>query len=133
MKAKFFILSALLLTFVSCERSDEQNRNRSLKTEDVDNTARNVRDRDSNAITPLNQGENEMDRKITQEIRKSIMADKELSTNAKNVKVVSMNGVVTLRGVVNSDEEKVSIGQKASSVSGTKQVENLLEVKEAKQ
>jgi hypothetical protein len=65
-----------------------------------DNTGKNVRDRDSNNLTPLDQSESESDRTITQEIRKAVMADDSLSTNAKNIKIITINGVVTLRGPV---------------------------------
>jgi len=41
---------------------------------------------------------NPSDRDITQQIRKSIVADKSLFTYAHNVKVITQNGMVTLKG-----------------------------------
>ncbi|MEO7208189.1 MAG: BON domain-containing protein [Steroidobacteraceae bacterium] len=58
------------------------------------------------------------DVKITQQIRKSVMADKNLSTYAHNVKIVTVNGVVTLNGTVRSAEEKSQIAVKAHAVAG---------------
>ncbi len=95
----------------------------------ADNTKRNERDRDSSAITPIDQGNNESDLKITQQIRQAVMADKSLSFNAKNAKIITANGKVTLRGVVATDAERTAIGNAATRVVGPTQVENLLEVK----
>jgi len=93
----------------------------------ADNTGRNVRDR-SDTITPMDQSENEMDRTITQKIRRALMQDDSLSTNAKNVKVMTSDGTVVLRGAVNSEREKSLIEQKARGVNGVRNVTNQLEV-----
>ncbi len=95
---------------------------------DADNTERNVRDRDDSAKTPMDQGESEGDRTITQTIRKSIVDNDDLSMNAKNVKVITVDGTVTLRGPVKSDAEKQTIASVAQKTPGVKKVENLLEV-----
>jgi hypothetical protein len=63
-----------------------------------DNTDVNVRDRRGETLTPGDQSESVVDRSLTQQIRQAIMADESLSTTAKNVKVMMINGVVTLRG-----------------------------------
>jgi hyperosmotically inducible periplasmic protein len=75
---------------------------------DPDNTARNKRDRDENSITPMDQGNSESDLQMTRNIRSSIM-DSDLSFNAKNIKIVTKNGHVTLRGVVQSHKEHEAI------------------------
>ena len=93
-----------------------------------DNTGKNVRDRDEGAKTAGDQSENEADRKITQEVRKSIVADDKLSTSAQNVKIITNDGKVTLRGPVKSEQEKKDIESKAKQVAGVKNVENQLEV-----
>jgi len=93
-----------------------------------DNTGKNVRDRDESAKTAGDQSENEADRKITQEIRKSIVADDKLSTSAQNVKIITSDGKVTLRGPVKSEQEKKEIETKAKQVAGVKNVENQLEI-----
>lgn len=75
------------------------------------------------------QPQNEADRDITQKIRQALMDDDSLSTNAQNVKVTTANGLVTLRGVVSSEDEKSRVGKKAKLIRGVKEVDNQLEVK----
>jgi len=99
------------------------------ETVDADNTARNVRDQNDSAVTPLDQGNTKADLDITRNIRKQIMADKELSVDAKNVKIITQNGHVTLRGPVKSAEEKNQIGEMAHTAAHADNVENHLEVK----
>src|SRR5262249_39178208 len=91
--------------------------------------------------TRMNKGEqptadqaknNASDRDIMQNIRKAITADSSLSTYAHNVKVISKNGKVTLKGPVRSEEEKQSIGAKATEVAGAGNVTNDLTVKPEK-
>ena len=72
--------------------------------------------------------ESQIDRDLTQQIRKAIMADKSLSTTAKNVKIITVNGAVTLRGPVKSLHEKEAIEAKAQQIAGATNVENQLEV-----
>lgn len=99
---------------------------------DADNTGRNVRDRDDRAVTPGDQGGSEADRELTAAIRREIVKDDSLSTNAHNVKVIAQNGVVTLRGPVKSEAEKAAVGAKAQRASGVKRVDNQLEVEAKK-
>ncbi len=75
---------------------------------------------------------NVSDREIMQKIRRSLMDDKSLSTYAHNVKIISQNGKVTLKGPVRSDEEKRVIGDKAAEIAGAGNVVNELTVKPAK-
>jgi len=97
---------------------------------DADNTAQNKRDRDKGTTTPMDQGENKEAVRMTADIRKALLDDKSLSTNAHNVKVITDNsGVVTLRGVVDSQAEKDSVEEKAKSVAGVSRVINEIEVK----
>jgi osmotically-inducible protein OsmY len=93
-----------------------------------DNTAVNERDRGGGTKTPGDQAENETDRQITQEVRRALTSDDSLSTNAQNVKVITDNGTVTLRGPVKSEQEKKEIENKAKQVAGVKKVDNQLEV-----
>lgn len=86
---------------------------------DADNTAKNVRDRDDGAVTPLDQSEKQADLDVTQRIRKGLMDGDDFSTNAKNVKVVtSEDGRVTLRGPVDSSTEKAQVVSLAKNVAG---------------
>jgi len=83
-----------------------------------DNTRVNERDNNQAATTADQQSNEKTDREITQQIRKALINDKSLSTYAHNVKIVTQNGVVTLKGPVRSDEEKNAIEAKAAEVSG---------------
>jgi hyperosmotically inducible protein len=94
-----------------------------------DNTKRNERDRGDAALTPGDQANGESDLKITQRIRQAVMADDSLSFNAKNVKIITVGGKVTLRGPVKSDAERAAIEAAAKSVAGAGQVDNQIEVK----
>lgn len=94
-----------------------------------DNSAINKRDQDHATLTPTDQKENSQDLKITQEIRKSIVADKNLSTYAKNVKIITVEGMVTLRGPVGSIEEKKLVFSKAVGVVGVKNVDDQTDIK----
>jgi len=93
-----------------------------------DNTGRNVRDRGGDTVTPGDQSNDKGDLHLTQQIRKEIVADKSLSTNAKNVKIITANGVVTLRGPVNTPQEKATIEAKAQSIAGANNVDSQLEI-----
>jgi hyperosmotically inducible protein len=93
-----------------------------------DNTGVNVRDRDSTARTPIDQNENKTDVQITADIRKRVVATK-LSVDAHNVKIITQDGKVTLRGPVKTDDEKQQIEEIAVTVAGANNVDNQLEVK----
>jgi len=94
-----------------------------------DNTAQNKRDKSGATVTPMDQSETEADRAITQAVRKALMDDSALSTNAKNIKVVTQNGKVTLRGVVETAEEKKNIAAKVGALPGVVSCDDQLEVK----
>jgi osmotically-inducible protein OsmY len=93
-----------------------------------DNTGVNTRDRDQRALTAQDQPENDADRQLTARVRQAIVADNQLSTSAHNVKVITANGVVTLRGPVKSDQERAAVAAKAQQVAGVQRVDNQLEV-----
>jgi len=94
----------------------------------ADNTGMNARDRGGDTLTSGDQSGRTPDLSITRQIRKAIIADKDLSTNAHNVKIITAGGVVTLRGPVNSNEEKTRIAALATAVAGVNRVENQLEI-----
>jgi osmotically-inducible protein OsmY len=94
-----------------------------------DNTGVNQRDRNPNEPTADRQQKNRSDLEITQQIRRSIVADKSFSTDAHNVKVITQGGQVTLKGPVRSDEEKRAIEAKAAEVAGEGKVTSELTVK----
>ena len=90
-----------------------------------DNTKRNKDQRDPSADQ---QKMNPGDRAITQKIRKAIHDDKSLSTYAHNIKIITQDGKVTLRGPVRSEEEKSNLQAKAVEVAGQDNVTNQLEI-----
>ena len=95
-----------------------------------DNTDVNTRDRrGETSTTSDDQAERAVDRTLIQRIRQAIVADESLSTTAKNVKIMMINGVVTLRGPVHSLQEKGSIAATAQHIAGTNNVDNQLEIK----
>jgi len=75
------------------------------------------------------QKENRSDRDITQQIRQAIMKDKSLSTYAHNVKIITQNGQVTLKGPVRSEDEKKTVEAKATEVAGENRVTSELDIK----
>jgi osmotically-inducible protein OsmY len=96
----------------------------------ADDSGKNVRDRDGDTVTPMDQAKgSDADVKVTQEIRKSVVADDSLSMNAHNVKIVTLAGKVTLRGPVESQTEKTKIAQIAAQhAGGPSKVINQIEV-----
>jgi hyperosmotically inducible periplasmic protein len=94
----------------------------------ADNTKMNQRDRNANEATADQQKVNRSDRDITQQIRKSIVSDKSLSSYGHNVKVITQNGMVTLKGPVRSEEEKKAVEAKAAEVAGADKVTNEIDV-----
>jgi len=94
-----------------------------------DNTKVNKRDRNKAEPTADRAKDNVNDRDIMAKIRRSIMDDKSLSSYAHNVKIVSKQGKVTLKGPVRSEEEKKTVEQKASEVAGAGNVTDELTVK----
>jgi len=119
-----FILGAYAGTGYSTERSTTPPAQTA-----PDNTGRNVRDRGGDTLTPGDQSESQADRTLTQQIRQAVVADESLSTTAKNIKIITNNGVVTLRGPVKDSREKERIEAKAQQIAGTHNIDNQLEVK----
>jgi len=135
MKMKINQLSIALLgslALLGCDQPNTTMNDGSMKNGNStvvnrDNTAVNKRDRDTNAKTPLDQNENTVDIGITANIRKSVV-DTKMSTNAQNVKIITQDGNVTLRGPVKTQEEKTRIEEIARNVAGVKAVDSQLEV-----
>ena len=92
------------------------------------NSGINVRDRAANAITAGEQSNAKGDINLTTQIRRAVEKDDSLSMAAHNVKIVSVNGIVTLRGPVKTEQEKESVGAKAKTIAGADKVNNQLEV-----
>jgi osmotically-inducible protein OsmY len=95
----------------------------------VENTGHNARDSGNATLTPEDQKETPADLKITAAIRKAVVKNKSLSLNAHNAKIITRNGVVTLRGPVENPAEKLKLQTIAEKTRGVKQVDNQLETK----
>jgi osmotically-inducible protein OsmY len=98
----------------------------------ADNTRKNERDRSGETTTSGDQSNSQEDVKITAAIRRAVVRDNSLSTTAKNVKIITANGMVTLRGPVKNDAEKAKIAELAQSAAGNAKIDNQLEVKTSK-
>ncbi|MEP7071340.1 MAG: BON domain-containing protein [Verrucomicrobiota bacterium] len=98
----------------------------------VDNTKTNTRDRSNETKTSGSQSNKSEDVKLTAAIRRAVMKESALSMTAKNVKIITADGVVTLRGPVKSDAEKTKIAELAQAAAGGARVDNQLEVKASK-
>jgi|SRR6188474_879645 hyperosmotically inducible periplasmic protein len=115
----------------SASRIDDADRTGTRPEEssaDPTNTAVNERDRNEAYPTPTDQSMSEQDTKLTQSIRQLVMDDEALSMTAKNIKIIAIDGKVTLRGPVKSEAEKAAIAAKAEQVAGPSQVDNQLEI-----
>lgn len=133
----FYLATAGLLAGLSgCDRGQNNDEPRNVdapaRADDseparADNTERNERDR-GNTLTPGDQSETEADRNITQSVRQAVVGKDGLSMNAKNVKIITNDGVVTLRGPVASAAEKADIAALAQQTQGVTRVDNQLEI-----
>jgi hyperosmotically inducible periplasmic protein len=121
MKRTLLALACLSALSVAALAGDEKAKS--------DNTATNERDRSGETKTSGDQSNSSADIKTTQAIRQALMKDGELSTTAKNIKVITANGHVTLRGPVKTAQEKAKIDQLAKSAAGGAQIDNQLDVK----
>ena len=102
------------------------------KKAEPDNTATNERDRSGQTRTSGDQSNSSADLKTTQAIRRALMKDGELSMTAKNIKIITAEGQVILRGPVKTAEEKAKIDQLARSAAGGAKIDDQLEVKGSK-
>jgi osmotically-inducible protein OsmY len=100
-------------------------------SKDADNTGINKRDRAEDALTAGDQGNSESDRELTRKIRRALTSNDQLSTTAKNIKIIATDGKVTLRGPVKTPEEREQVATIAQqALGGTSLVDNQLEVKQ---
>jgi len=100
------------------------------QTPDTSKPPDNSKQNKSHAQTADDQNNDKSDRATTQKVRKAIMADKNLSTYAHNVKIITNNGAVTLKGPVQSEDEKQKVASEAASVVGSDKVTNELTIKQ---
>lgn len=146
-KMKLSLIAAAAFAFVACSdqknmgatpsvdaegpRSTAERRYAAPDTDpmpaDVANTGRNVRDRDDAALTPGDQSNSDLDIDLTRKIRQGITSNDDMSMQARNVKVISQDGVVTLRGPVATEQEKASIESLARNAGATR-IDNQIEI-----
>jgi hyperosmotically inducible periplasmic protein len=122
MKRTLLVLACLSALSVAASGADDKKTN-------PDNTTTNERDRSGETQTSGDQSNSSSDLKITQAIRQALMKDGDLSTTAKNIKIITANGQVTLRGPVKNAQEKSKIDQLARSAASGAKIENQLDVK----
>jgi hyperosmotically inducible periplasmic protein len=99
---------------------------------EADNTKQNSSEQNKDTDTAEKQSNSKDDLALTQKIRQAVMKDGSLSMNAKNVKIIARDGQITLKGPVDSQQEKDTIAAKAGEIAGKDKVENQLEVKAEK-
>ena len=99
---------------------------------EADNTKRNASEQNKDTNTAEKQSSSKDDLALTQKIRQAVMKDGSLSMNAKNVKIIAQDGKITLKGPVDSQQEKDTIATEAGDIAGKDKVDNQLEVKAEK-
>ena len=119
------LTAAILALSLSCANAED-------KKPDADNTERNKQDGSGKTKTPMDQSNTPEDRKLVATIRQMVVKDKSLSATAKNCKIITNAGHVTLRGPVNTAEEKATIEAHAVMCANKDKVDNQLEVKVGK-
>lgn len=124
MQKNLLTLASVFALGLTAVAADEKKTN-------ADNTGKNERDRSGETKTPTDQSNTPEDLKITQSIRQAIVKDESLTITAKNVKIITNGGQVTLRGPVKTAEEKSKIELAAKSAAGGAKIDNQLEVKAA--
>ena len=133
-KVSFFaIVLSTAISVASAQQSPPQagtarQNSPQMGTGETDNSKMNERDREQPRLTADQQSENEADRDLTASIRKSITDDKAMSVYGKNVKIISQNGMVTLKGPVRSDTEKGAIEAAAKKIAGAAKVKSEITV-----
>jgi hyperosmotically inducible periplasmic protein len=131
MLRKSLTLSLALTTTLAlfgCNKDDKAATTRTTAAEySADNTAQNARDQNG-APTPMDQSNAPADLETTQRIRQALVFDDSLSSDAKNVKVITAGGTVTLRGPVPSEAERVAVEGKALQLAGQNRLKNELDV-----
>lgn len=130
MRKQMILAACLILTPYLASAASEPVATEKSAVHDANasNTGINKRDRDHQTLTPMDQKNNASDLKITQEIRQALMKG-DFSTDAKNIKVITRNGVVTLRGPVKTAAELENISVLVKPMPGIKSIDNQLQVK----
>lgn len=118
------VIAAALAASVGCRKTEAE---KSYEPVAADNTQNNERDKNG-TVLPTDQSENAADREITAKVRKDVVADDNLGMKAKNVKIVTRDGHVTLRGVVEKPAERELVASYAMHAPGVRGVDNQIEI-----
>jgi hyperosmotically inducible periplasmic protein len=129
MKKLLLPLFASLLMVYSSPGQQATPAARGSDSTDADNTKHNSSAENKDTDTAEKQSNSKNDLSLTQKIRQAVMKEGSLSMNAKNVKIIARDGNITLKGPVDSQQEKDTIGSKAGEIAGKEKVDNRLEVK----
>ena len=120
-RSMFVAMLAISMMASACSNSDQPK-------VAADNSAQNKVDKVGVIAEPMDQGTSEVDVLITTTLRQVLTSDNLLSMNAKNVKIITRDGVVTLRGPVESTAERAGIVAAANAITGVLRVDSYLEV-----
>lgn len=93
-----------------------------------DNTKKNTRDQKPESVTPVEQSNNKADIEATARLRQLVVKQKGLSVDAQNVKIITKDGEMWLRGPVKTTEEKQLIERLAKKAAGKRTVKSEIEV-----
>ncbi|HXJ42549.1 MAG TPA: BON domain-containing protein [Bryobacteraceae bacterium] len=127
----FPLIALATCTLLAGYASAQSDANSTAPATAPDNSKSNKSDQSNMSATADTQSNHSSDVDLTKRIRQSVVADKSLSTYAHNIKIVTLNGSVTLNGVVRSDEEKNAVEMKAAAIAGKDKVTNALKVSPA--
>jgi hyperosmotically inducible periplasmic protein len=128
MKSKALLFSASLLVGACLVPIGIRPASAQSASSAPDNSAQNERDRDHQTLTPMDQSNKPEDLKMASQIRQAVVNDDQLSTEAKNIKIITIDGAVTLRGPVKTEVERADIVSKAAQIAGDANVHSELEV-----
>lgn len=120
MRTSTLLFSGLLLVMGASQAADPVP---------ADNSGINKRDRSSAALTPENQSQSKEDIDLVAAARRAVVAEPNLSIGAQNIKIIALNGAVTLRGPVKNAAEKERVEKAVRQATGTASVDNQLEIK----
>jgi hyperosmotically inducible protein len=126
---KTFVPLMFLAIFVLSVGATSRSIQDPQETPQPDNTKKNLPTNHRDANRADQQGKSNSDTDITKKIRQSLTRDKSMSTYAHNIKIITRNGVVELKGPVKSQEEKDAIGAKATEIAGASNVKNDVTIK----
>ncbi len=93
-----------------------------------DNSKVNAAVEHNGALTAQDQGSSSSDIEMTRKIRQAVVAKDSFSMNAKNIKIITVNGVVTLKGPVKNATERNEIQKIANHLAGGAKVVNQISV-----